>query len=364
MPPPETANNPTPVDSQAEARPQQQHAVDDRLDQLLTGDAPLHLGHFGLDGTGLVVTGSPPYEEWERCGAVLHQIDGAVQWWLGDWLNYGEHAYGEKYSQALGATDYERRTLEDYAYVAANVPPTVRTVGVGWSLHKLLAPHPPREQTQWLARAANGEDGVPWTHARLRTELRLAKRHEQYAGGDLPEGQFRVVYADPPWQYDDSGVITSGDAYGRAERHYPTMSIEDLCGLPVQDHVDDDAVLFLWVTSPMLAACWPVIEAWGFTYKTSLVWDKVAHNYGHYVSVRHELLLLCTRGSCTPDAPTPMPDSVVIERRSEVHSEKPARFRELIERLYPLGRRLELFGRHEVDGWTVYGNQLQPIARG
>ena len=67
------------------------------LDQLLTGDAPLHLGHFALDGTGLVVTGSPPYEEWERCGAVLHQIDGAVQWWLGDWLNYGEHAYGEKY---------------------------------------------------------------------------------------------------------------------------------------------------------------------------------------------------------------------------------------------------------------------------
>jgi hypothetical protein len=65
-----------------------------------------------------------------------------------------------------------------------------------------------------------------------------------------------------------------------------------------------------------------VIEAWGFTYKTSFVWDKVRHNYGHYNSVRHELLLVCTRGSCTPDEPTPMPDSVVVEERSDVHSER------------------------------------------
>ena len=94
MPPPETANNPTRVEPQAEAGPQQQHAIDNRLDQLLIGNTPLHLDHFGLDRTGLVVMGSPPYAEWEQCGAVLRQIDGAVQWWLGDWLNYGEHAYG------------------------------------------------------------------------------------------------------------------------------------------------------------------------------------------------------------------------------------------------------------------------------
>ena len=126
----------------------------------------------------------------------------------------------------------------------------------------------------------------------------------------------------------------------------------------------DDAVLFLWVTSPKLVDCWPVISAWGFTYKTSMVWNKVAHNYGNYVSVRHEFLLICTRESCTPDAPVPMPNSVVTERRSETHSEKPASFRTTIERLYPLGRRLELFGRRAVEGWTVYGNQLQPVACG
>ena len=339
---------------------------------LLTGDAPLQLGHFRLDRTGLAVLGSPPYEEWEKCGAFLQQIEGAVQWWIGDWLNYGEHAYGEKYSQALNATGMELRTLQDYAYVASKVKTTDRSVVVGWTLHRLLAPFSPTTQREWLAEVVTGDDGVPWSLSRLRTAIRLKNREAQYAMGDLPVGKFRVIYADPPWAYDDSGVIVpekaspkhSGDPYGRAARHYPTLSIEELCALPVQDHLTDEAVLFLWVTAPMLSACWQVIEAWGFEFKTQMVWNKLAHNFGHYVSVRHENLLICTRGSCTPDQPTPMPESVVSERRSATHSEKPESFRRTIERLYPLGRRLELFGRHEVEGWTVYGNQLQPVACG
>jgi N6-adenosine-specific RNA methylase IME4 len=170
-------------------------------------------------------------------------------------------------------------------------------------------------------------------------------------------GRYRVVYADPPWQYNDSGVIVGSDAYGRAERHYPTMSVDELAHLPVRDRLTDEAVLFLWVTSPMLSVCWPIIEHWGFDYKASIVWDKVKHNYGHYVSVRHELLLIATRGSCLPDRPTPMPDSVQTIRRSKEHSAKPEEFRELIMRLYD-GPYVELFGRRQVDGWTVWGNQV------
>jgi N6-adenosine-specific RNA methylase IME4 len=75
--------------------------------------------------------------------------------------------------------------------------------------------------------------------------------------------------------------------------------------------------------------------------------------------MRHELLLVCTRGSCTPDAPTPMPDSVIAEERSGRHSEKPASFRQLIDRLYPIGPRLELFARDIVpEPWAVWGNQV------
>lgn len=182
-------------------------------------------------------------------------------------------------------------------------------------------------------------------------------RRAQVAANMPMTGKFRVVYADPPWHYGNAGVVNDSDSYGRAERHYPTMSIEELCALPVQEHLQENAVLFLWVTSPLLVECAPVISAWGFTYKTSMVWDKVEHNYGHYVSVRHELLLIGTRGSCLPDHPTPMPDSVVVVPRSETHSEKPHEMRQLIERLYD-GPRVELFARTHRAGWQTWGNQV------
>ena len=127
--------------------------------------------------------------------------------------------------------------------------------------------------------------------------------------------------------------------------------------MPVADIVDDDAVLFLWVTSPLLADCWPIIEAWGFKYKTSFVWDKVKHNMGHYNSVRHELLLVCTRGSCVPDV-SELFDSVQSIERSDKHSEKPQEFREIIETLYTHGDKLELFSRGRYPGWHVHGNEI------
>lgn len=200
-------------------------------------------------------------------------------------------------------------------------------------------------------------------HARRRLEFDIREVRPPQGPIALPPGVFRVLYADPPWSYGNSGVINDSDGYGRAARHYPSMTIEELCAMDVIEHVASDAVLFLWVTSPLLAECWPVIEAWGFSYKTSMVWDKVAHNYGSYVSVRHELLLICTRGSCLPDHPTPMPDSVVTVDRSAEHSEKPEIFRTIIDRLYDGDetQKLELFARAAVTGWTAYGNELVTV---
>ncbi len=142
------------------------------------------------------------------------------------------------------------------------------------------------------------------------------------------------------------------------------MTIEQLCALRVKDLVERNAVLFLWVPAPMLMTCREVIEAWGFTYKAAFVWDKVVHNFGHCVSVRHEHLLICTRGHCTPDRPTPMMDSVVSIRRSRVHSEKPEEFRKIIGKMYPFGRRLELFGRRRANGWTVWGDSVPESTTG
>jgi N6-adenosine-specific RNA methylase IME4 len=113
----------------------------------------------------------------------------------------------------------------------------------------------------------------------------------------------------------------------------------------------------MWVTSPLLEECFPIIKAWDFKYKTSFIWDKVGHNMGHYNSVRHEILLVCTRGSCTPDN-IKLYDSVQSVEKTDKHSEKPQIFREIIDTLYPNGNRIELFARDKHEGWESYGNEI------
>ena len=163
--------------------------------------------------------------------------------------------------------------------------------------------------------------------------------------------KYRVIYADPPWSYSQKMDTPN---LGGAVKHYPTMSIEEICAVPIP--AEKDAVLFLWVTSPILEDAFKVINAWGFTYKSSFVWDKVAHALGFYNSVRHEFLLICTRGKCTPDVPTRL-DSVVSIERTE-HSVKPDEFRDMIDELYPLGNRIELFARRPAPGWDAWGNEV------
>ena len=163
------------------------------------------------------------------------------------------------------------------------------------------------------------------------------------------EKKYRVIYADPPWSYGDKQNI---DGLGGAEKHYPTMPLNDICELPIP--AAEDAVLFLWVTSPMLEDSFKVVKAWGFKYKTSFVWDKVAHNMGHYNSVRHEFLFVCTKGTCLPDVPK-LYDSVISIERTE-HSKKPKEFRDMIDTLYPIGERLEMFAREAPENWDVWGN--------
>jgi N6-adenosine-specific RNA methylase IME4 len=140
------------------------------------------------------------------------------------------------------------------------------------------------------------------------------------------------------------------------------MTVKEICDLEIGDRkvaeiALDDAVLFLWVTSPILEESFEVIKAWGFKYKASFVWDKIKHNMGHYNSVRHEFLLICVRGSCQPDQ-NQLFDSVQSIERTE-HSAKPEEFRNIIQTLYPYGTRIELFARKKTAGWEVFGNDIR-----
>lgn len=170
--------------------------------------------------------------------------------------------------------------------------------------------------------------------------------------------KFRVIYADPPWSYNDkceSGAVQSG---GVELRHYDVMSIEQLCRLPVEKITEKNSVLFMWVTSPLLDECFDVIRSWGFKYKASFVWDKVLHNMGHYNSVRHEFLLICTKGSCLPDEKK-LIDSVQSIEKTNRHSQKPVEFMNIIDELYTHGDRIELFCREaQKENWFFWGNEV------
>lgn len=125
-----------------------------------------------------------------------------------------------------------------------------------------------------------------------------------------------------------------------------------------------DAVFFLWATNPMLEDALQVCSAWGFEYKTNIVWIKDRPIYGKlgfYVHGQHELLLIATQGKFTPKGELPV--SVVQIPKTE-HSKKPVEFYEIIETMYPRpGEFLELFAREGRPGWVSHGIELDGTDR-
>lgn len=314
-------------------------------------NAPAVIGKQGtlalpgaVTATSLVLPAKLSFEEWEAAGQVLRQVERSCMWWIGDWWAFGDHKYGERAAQATEGAAFQ--TMADAGWVSRKFETSRRREVLSWSHHREVAALKPAEADK-LLDAAEAEN---MTRAELRRSVhRLRKTTE---AGAFPAPGYRVIYADPPWNYGDKLV----EGYGAAEHHYTSMTIEQLCALEIAPLALSDAVLFMWATSPLLQECFAVIEAWGFEYKSSFVWDKVKHNMGHYNSVRHELLLVCTRGSCTPDVPT-LIDSVQTIERSAKHSEKPDEFRAIIDTLYPNGKRIELFSRSQHEGWDAWGNE-------
>jgi N6-adenosine-specific RNA methylase IME4 len=179
------------------------------------------------------------------------------------------------------------------------------------------------------------------------------------------EGRYRVIYADPPWIYRDRAQAgRRGVAY-----KYPLLNDEDIAALPVQRIAADDSMLFLWVTWPKLQEVLPVVDAWGFRFRTvAFVWVKrtrvsgaLAWGMGSWTRANTEPCLLATRGR-----PKRFGAGVhqVVEAPLARHSEKPREVRERIVQLAGDVSRIELFARQLVPGWDAWGNDLQTLPIG
>lgn len=150
---------------------------------------------------------------------------------------------------------------------------------------------------------------------------------------------------------------------GAAEKHYPTMNIQDLCALPVAELAAKDSVLFLWATFPQLKEALQLIEAWGFTYKSvAFVWlkqNKKAlswfYGLGFWTRGNAEICLLATKGK--PKRKSASIHQFIISP-IEQHSKKPDIARDKIISLMGDLPRIELFARQSTPGWDIWGNEI------
>lgn len=212
-----------------------------------------------------------------------------------------------------------------------------------------------RHSPELAERVKAGEVKLNAAYSELRRFERVQRinaishRNEPLA---VVASTYPVIYADPPWQYEHTKTENRA-----IENHYPTMTLQEICDLPVSSIAGDDAVLFLWTTSPKLAESMQVISAWGFVYRTCIVWDKCRIGMGYYARQQHELLLIAARGALPVPEPSNRPASVIRIERDQEHSVKPVEFYEVIERMYPEYGKVELFARNRRDGWDAWGNQ-------
>jgi len=164
----------------------------------------------------------------------------------------------------------------------------------------------------------------------------------------LPTAIYRTIVADPPWEYE------RGDIRGAAKGHYEVMPIDKVAALPIRELAGEEAHLYLWVTNPHLPLVWPIVEAWGFQYKTLLTWCKPQMGTGFYFRSATEHIIFATRGNL-PLRDRGIPNWFEAERTK--HSEKPNAFYEIVERAsHP--PYLELFARRERQGWTTWGAEV------
>jgi N6-adenosine-specific RNA methylase IME4 len=199
----------------------------------------------------------------------------------------------------------------------------------------------PEKYTALLKKVDSGKVSINSAYQKV-------KRDEPREIVPLPSGVFDVVYADPPWKYDVNYLSCS------PESHYPTMSTDELVALKVPSA--EDAILFLWATNPLLDDALRLMKAWGFSYKTNMVWVKDNVGVGFYFRGQHELLLVGVKGKFHPPDDTKRFSSVLNAPVGE-HSEKPERVYEIIEAMYPNSQFLELFARKNRAGWTSWGNE-------
>jgi N6-adenosine-specific RNA methylase IME4 len=324
----------------------------------------LRLGPYRTTFVGTEILRASTSEEWQNYGEILRRVDEAKQWAIGDWLVDGKRHYGDGlYEKAEKILAIQKGTLWNLKSIATLFEFSLRNENLSWYHHNTIASLKKIDRTtpgKWkLSNESDTEkmqeflekaekenlsvralrELVSAHKNRQQEEIRLANEPEKYS----------VIYLDPPWQYDNTGFEMS------ASKQYNTMSIAELEDYPVRQLSAEDCVIFMWATNPLLKEAIELMGTYGFQYKTNFVWEKDNHTAGFYVYGQHELLLIGTRGSKLPAGEK---FKSIIHGKNLKHSQKPEIVYEIIERMYPGNKYIELFARNTREGWDSYGDQV------
>lgn len=243
--------------------------------------------------------------------------------------------------EASRLTALSPRAIQGGVKLIEELPEDVRKVLHGtpvadhWRGLKRLAllPHP--EQRAIAARLARGDATTVRRALVLHAAEQVAKRSRAF-----PKGQYDVLVVDPPWEYDAK----------RTE--YPTMSLDAIKGLPVPKIAAADAILFLWTTNGMMRESYEVLDAWGFTPKTILTWNKTRSTFGEWLLNTTEHAILAVRGKPVVRLTS---ETTLLKAANREHSRKPDEFYAMVERLCPAVRKIDLFSRESRKGWATWG---------
>ncbi len=192
----------------------------------------------------------------------------------------------------------------------------------------------------------------------MTQEIDASKDFQQFIGNH----RFKTILADPPWQFQNRTGKMAPE-HKRLSR-YPTLNLQKIKDIPVHQAAEDNAHLYLWVPNALLAEGLAVMEAWGFTYKTNVIWEKVrkdggpdGRGVGFYFRNVTEIILFGIRGSMRTLQPGRRQVNIIRSRKRE-HSRKPDEQYSIIEECSP-GPYLELFGRGSREHWVTWGNQAE-----
>lgn len=298
-----------------------------------------------ISETALTLPDGIDFDEWQRIGETLGRIGRAHQWWLGDWLNYGEATYGETYAQGINLTGYEYGTLANIAWVSREV--SFRNENLSWKHHYVVAPLTPAEQREWLEKA----ERYGWSAAELRQQIKAPALLD---APPPPVGEYRCIVIDPPWPMEK--IERDVRPNQAAPLDYRPMSIDEMRALALP--AAEDCHLYLWTTHRFLPAALELAEAWDFNYQCLLTWVKNVGFTPYSFMYSTELVVFARRGSL---------DLLVKGRRLDFaakvreHSRKPDEFYDIVRDVSP-GPRIDMFSREIRDGFDQWGNETGKFA--